>query len=69
MEYESKSSPHSNWGIRNTTKRRVKGLGIETSFGEMQKTIILQSARILRKVLEMRGGLLSLANIARYKIV
>ena len=33
-------------------KKRVKELGIETSFEEMQKTVILQSARILRKVLE-----------------
>ena len=33
-------------------KRRVKELGIETRIEEMQKTVILQSARILRRVLE-----------------
>ena len=33
-------------------KRRVEELGIETRIEEMQKTVILQSARILRKVLE-----------------
>ena len=33
-------------------KRRVQELGIETRIEEMQKTVILQSARILRKVLE-----------------
>ena len=33
-------------------KERVKELGIETSFEEMQKTAILQSARILKKVIE-----------------
>ena len=33
-------------------KSRVEELGIETRIEEMQKTVILQSARILRKVLE-----------------
>ena len=33
-------------------KKRAKELGIETGFEEMQKTVILQSARILRKVIE-----------------
>ena len=33
-------------------KKRVKELGIETRIEEMQKTVILHTARILRKVLE-----------------
>ena len=33
-------------------KNKVEEQGIEVSFEEMQKTVLLQSARILRKVLE-----------------
>ena len=33
--------------------KRLKDSGIKTNIGEMQKTVILNTARILRKVLEV----------------
>ena len=34
-------------------KRRLKNSGIETKIDELQKSVILNTARILRKVLEV----------------
>ena len=36
-----------------TLQKRMKDIGIETRIGELQKTVILHTARILRKVLEV----------------
>ena len=36
-----------------TLEKRMKDIDIETKLGELQKTVILHSARILRKVLEV----------------
>ena len=41
-------------------KRRVKELGIKTSIEEVQKTVIMQSARILRNVLENRLAVINI---------
>ena len=44
-------------GVLGTTpkklKKRLEDIGIETRVTELQKTVILNSARILRKVLEI----------------
>ena len=40
-------------------KKRLGDIGIETKIVELQKSAILYSARILRKVHEIRGDLLS----------
>ena len=34
-------------------KRRLENIGIETKIDELQKSVILNTARILRKVLEV----------------
>ena len=36
-----------------TLQKRMKDIGIETRIGELQKTVIMHTARILRKVLEV----------------
>ena len=36
-----------------TLQKRMKDIGIETRIDELQKTVILHTARILRKVLEV----------------
>ena len=36
-----------------TLQKRMKDIGIETRTGELQKAVILHTARILRKVLEV----------------
>ena len=36
-----------------TLPKRLKDIGIKTNIVEMQKTVILKTARILRKVLEV----------------
>ena len=39
--------------------RRLENIGIETKIDELQKSVILNTARILRKVLDVWGDLLS----------
>ena len=36
-----------------TLQKRMKGIGIETKIGELQKTVIIHTVRILRKFLEV----------------
>ena len=42
-----------------TPPKRLKGIGIKTNIGEVQTTVILNTARILRKVLEVWPVLLT----------
>ena len=48
-------------------KKRLESIGIETKVDELQKSVILNTARILRKVLEVWGDLLS-PNVWRTEI-
>ena len=56
MGHEDSGNSDSNRSARNYPKdvtKRLKDIGIKANIDEMQKTVILNTARILRKVLEV----------------
>ena len=60
MGYACESNPFSGRCIRNNTKEIIAAIiEIEARIVELQKTIILYSARILRNVFEVWGVLLT----------
>ncbi len=58
MEHENRDNTYCNWNIGTVAKKlkkRLESIGIETKVDELQKSVILDTARILRKVLEVCG--------------
>ena len=54
--YVDSGNSDSNRSVRNYPRditKSLKDIGIKANIGEMQKTVILNTARILRKVLEV----------------
>ena len=55
MGSKNKGDTHSGRGVGNntTTKESLKTIGVDASIELVQRSVLLGSARILRKVLEM----------------
>ena len=56
MEYQSDSGPLVVGAQGTPTKeleKRLKTIGIETKITELQKTVLIHTSRILRKVIEV----------------
>ena len=60
MEHESDGDPNYNGALSAVNKGLVQGLEIREQVETIQITVLLRSARILRRVLETWGGLPSL---------
>ena len=62
MEYESDSSPLVVGAQGTPTKeleKRLKTIGIESKITEIQKTVLIHTSKILRKVIKVWGVLLT----------